>query len=199
MANMNKLTSEAGETATPRTDNTVLLSGGNVIGLPERTHWVPADFARTLERELAEAKAANLVHAEANARLILRCNAAEQKLAECQGEREAIKEGAARYERSANNEALARQRADSTRADLKAKLAAVEGDARRLEWLRQAYAYFCYSRDGEICWLKWPYGRDNETEACEPETSTGFNDFRKCIDAEMATALTKAADGGGEK
>lgn len=59
-------------------------------------------------------------------------------------------------------------------------------DKERLLWLARSGAYMCFSKDGDDCWLRWPYGRYPHDEFTKAENQKGvFSSINAAIDAAM--------------
>lgn len=59
-------------------------------------------------------------------------------------------------------------------------------DAQRLDWLNSSNAMMAHSRDGEVCWLVWPYGTEWDSEFGFVRQKNRYNSTREAIDAAMS-------------
>jgi hypothetical protein len=75
---------------------------------------------------------------------------------------------------------------DTELTSLREKVEELEADKRRLEGLARSGAKIAYSRDGETCWLHWPYGKDGDYEGVAENQEGAYYDFREAIDTALA-------------
>lgn len=84
-------------------------------------------------------------------------------------------------------EAMSREAAAVSREiGARAELAEARADSARKQFMCQQGCYMAHDKDGESCWLIWPYGKDGDGQ---PETQSGMYDSHDAaIDAAMKEA-----------
>lgn len=93
-----------------------------------------------------------------------------------------------RYEEREESVRFHAQRA----SEFEERIAELERDERRLDWLIHQPAYVAYSQDGDDCWLHWCWDKNDEERGAFNQEGL-FTDPREALDAALSTEQSKDA------